>query len=110
MHDPGERENDGGGREKEKERKSRDVEFQAVLKTREGKSFTAEVSLSTITDGEMPNCILEAWFALVPIDTETEWDHLSPEPPLQSPSESLSLSFAAMDSLPWPSIMDFIQR
>lgn len=37
--------------------------------------------LTSLIDEEMPKCIWELLFALLPKDTDTEWDHLSQESP-----------------------------
>ena len=51
--------------------------------------------LTTLIDEEMPKCIWEPLFALLPTVTDTEWDHLSQESLLSLPrrvSDSPSLS------------------
>lgn len=54
--------------------------------------------LTSLIDEEMPKCIWDSLFALLPTDTDTEWDHLSQESLLSLPhsvSDSVSLS------VPW---------
>lgn len=54
--------------------------------------------LTSLIDEEMPKCIWEPLFALLPTDTGAEWDHLSQESLLHLPprvSDSVSLP------LPW---------
>lgn len=59
-----------------------------------------QIGLTSLIDEEMPKCIWEPLFALLPTDRDAEWDHLSQESLLGLPrcvSDSLSLSL----SLPW---------
>lgn len=68
----------------------------------EGRShLKLRTRLTTLIDEEMPKCIWEPLFALLPTDTDTEWDHLSQESPLCLPrrvSDSLSLSLCHRSS------------
>lgn len=52
--------------------------------------------LTNVIDEELPKCIWEPLFALLPTDTDTECDHLSHRSPLSLP-RSVSVSL----SLPW---------
>lgn len=73
------------------------MKSQARWETRRAKSFESATRLATLADEEVPKCVWERLFALLPADTDAERHHLSPKvvlgPPLvpSSPTEQAPL-------------------
>ena len=61
------------------------VKFQAVWETWGQIHSKLQTRLTCLIDEEMPTCIWEPLFALLPRETATEWDHLSQESLLSLP-------------------------
>lgn len=66
--------------------RSRGCEMSGCMEDKEGRShLKLRTRLTNLIDEEMPKCIREPLFALLPRDTDTEWDHLSQESLLSLP-------------------------
>lgn len=77
---------DGRGEDNAGRKKSRGCEISGPYGRQEGRSQSKPwTRLTSLIDEEMPKCIWEPLFALLPTDTDTEWDHLSQESLLSLP-------------------------